>query len=33
VLDSPAAKSRFLAKPFTSATLLTAITDLLEPQL
>jgi two-component system, cell cycle sensor histidine kinase and response regulator CckA len=33
VLDAPAAKSRFLAKPFTSATLLTAVTDLLTPQL
>jgi signal transduction histidine kinase/CheY-like chemotaxis protein len=33
VLDTPAAKSKFLAKPFTSATLLAAVADLIEPQL
>jgi nitrogen-specific signal transduction histidine kinase/CheY-like chemotaxis protein len=33
VLDTPAAKSRFLAKPFTSATLLAAVADLIEPQI
>jgi two-component system cell cycle sensor histidine kinase/response regulator CckA len=33
VLDTPAAKSRFLAKPFTSATLLAVVADLIEPQM
>jgi signal transduction histidine kinase/CheY-like chemotaxis protein len=33
VLNTPAGKSKFLAKPFTSATLLTAVADLLEPQM
>jgi two-component system, cell cycle sensor histidine kinase and response regulator CckA len=31
VLDTPGTKTRFLAKPFTSATLLAAVCDLLEP--
>jgi signal transduction histidine kinase len=31
VLDAPGTKTKFLAKPFTSATLLAAISELLEP--
>jgi signal transduction histidine kinase len=33
VLDTPAAKSKFLAKPFTSAALLAVVADLIEPQI